>query len=273
MNHYPLPENLKDKQVVAEMPGIRRAHEFYQMRKYYPARREWHHALNSMTRVQMQMAATIAKEWGWYDRAIFALGKAKIYDDLVLRFPLLHKDLLSRYAGKRSLDLGWVYGLVRAESAFVEDARSPVGALGLMQVMPATGSETARAIGLKNFRPDRLLEAEVNVPIGSAYLKQMLSRFNGNPLLATAAYNAGPHRIRQWLPKSGCMSPDVWVEKIPFRETRKYVKRVLSYASIYDWRLEAKPVALNARMLAVLPDKQTQAVASLGCSIPTVTMR
>jgi len=262
MNHHSLPENLKDKQIVLETPAIRRAHEFYKLGKYYPARREWHHALNRMTVVQMQMAASIAREWGWYDRAIFTLGRAKMYDDLVLRFPVLYDDLLREYSRRRDLDLGWVYGLVRAESAFVEDARSPAGALGLMQVMPATGRETARAIGLKNFTTKKLLQAKVNVPIGSAYLKQMLDRFAGNRVLATAAYNAGPHRVRQWLP-GHCQAADVWVEMIPFRETRKYVKRVLSYATIYDWRLELEPLPVSQRMAPVTPTGQQGSVADL----------
>ncbi|MCG8324698.1 MAG: transglycosylase SLT domain-containing protein [Thiotrichales bacterium] len=272
MNHFPLPENLKDRQIVLETPAIKRAHEFYQLGKYYLARREWHHALNRMTRLQMQVAAMIAKEWGWYDRAIFTLGKAKMYDDLVLRFPLLYRDLLEKYAGKRDLDLGWMYGLVRAESAFVEDARSPAGAMGLMQVMPVTGLETARNIGFKDFNKKMLMQARYNVPIGSAYLKQMLKRFGNNPVLATAAYNAGPHRVKQWLPDNGCSSPDVWVELIPFNETRKYVKRVLAYAIIYDWRLDAEPVLLSQRMPAVLSSKQQSAVAGLSCSTLTVSL-
>ncbi len=273
MNHYPLPENLKDKQLVLETPAIQRAHEFYQLRKYYLARREWHHALNRMTRVQMQMAAKIAKEWGWYDRAIFSLGRARIYDDLELRFPLLYRDLLGDYASKRSLDLGWMYGLVRAESAFVEDARSPAGALGLMQVMPATGRETARHIGMKNFNKNKLLQAEFNIPIGSAYLKRMLDRFDGNPVLATAAYNAGPHRVKNWLPASGCSAPDVWVERIPFTETRNYVKRVLSYASIYDWRLQTDAVLLSQRMPAIMPAGNNGAVAAMVCQTLTVSSK
>lgn len=273
MNHYPLPENLKDKQLVQELPAIQRAGEFYQRGKYYPARREWHHALKRMTVVQLQMAAMIAKEWGWYDRAIFTLGRAKIYDDLVLRFPLLYRDKLDHYANKRDLDLGWMYGLVRAESAFVEDARSPAGALGLMQVMPATGRETAQRIGMKNFNKNRLLEADINIPIGSAYLKQMLDRFAGNRAMATAAYNAGPHRVRQWRPKNNCLAPDVWVELIPFSETRKYVKRVLSYASIYDWRLETKPVLLSQRMPAITAKGQSGQLDDPACSLTTVSMR
>lgn len=273
MNHFPLPENLKDKQVVLETAAIQRARELYLLGKYYPARREWHHALNRMTRLQMQMAAMIAEEWGWFDRAIFTLGKAKIYDDLVLRFPLLYQDLLHDYASRRVLDLGWMYGLVRAESAFVEDARSPAGALGLMQVMPKTGKETARSIGLKNFSKGKLLEAEVNIPIGSAYLKRMLDRFGGNLVLATAAYNAGPHRVNKWLPDSGCIAPDVWVELIPFNETRKYVKRVLAYASIYDWRLKADPVLLSQRMSAILPANQKGVTAGLTCTAMAVTLK
>lgn len=273
MNHYPLPENPEAKRAFLQTPAIQRAQELHVTGSPYQARREWQNALNRMTQYQMQVAAIVARELGWYDRVIFTLGKAKMYDDLVLRFPVQYKKTLKKYADKRQLDLGWVYGLVRSESAFVEDARSPVGALGLMQVMPATGKDTARRLGWKKFNSKMLLEAENNIPIGSAYLKQMLDRFNGNMILATAAYNAGPHRVKQWLPKDGCIEPDVWIEQIPFNETRKYVKRVLSYASIYDWRLEQGVVPLKERMSVVSSTKKETMVSALSCSGQTLSMQ
>ncbi|MGH8120889.1 MAG: lytic transglycosylase domain-containing protein, partial [Gammaproteobacteria bacterium] len=144
------------------------------------------------------------------------------------------------------------------------------GALGLMQVMPATGKLTAKKMGLKNFKVDHLLEAEKNVTIGSAYLRQMLDQFGGNMILATAAYNAGPGRVQAWLPKSGCMDPDIWVEKIPFTETRKYVRRVMFYSSIYDWRLSQTVLPLSQRMTAVSPATRTM-LAQLGCGAEQVS--
>lgn len=259
MNHYPLPENKQEFIRIQTLPAIRRAYEFYKLNMGYQARREWHNALNKMTTYQMQMAAAVAKQWGWHDRAIFTMSRAKAYDDLLLRFPILFRDLLDKYAKKRKLDPGWIYGLVRAESAFIEDAKSPAGALGLMQVMPKTGKMTAKRIGLKEFKTDKLKQADTNIPIGSAYMQMMLEKFNGNMVLATAAYNAGPHRVLKWLPKSGCVEPDVWIEQIPFNETRKYVRRVLYYASIYDWRLQTGIKPVKERMALIRSSNKSPA--------------
>ncbi len=265
MNHYPLPANELELQRVSELPAIKRAHELYMLGQNYPARREWYHALKHMTSYQMQMASKLATQWGWYDRAIFTMGRARAYDDLVLRFPVTFDNLLDKYASKRDIDRSWVYGLVRAESAFIEDVRSPAGALGLMQVMPRTGNMTAKKIGLKNFRAAKLKTAEVNIPIGTAYMKQMLDRFDGNMVLATAAYNAGPHRVDKWLPDKGCKEPDVWIEQIPFNETRKYVSRVLTYANIYDWRLNNRITPIGDRM-SLISSPNGGFLANLSCT-------
>ncbi len=265
MNHYPLPENKEEFSRIESLPAIKRAYEFFKLNMSHQARREWHHALNKMTTYQMQMAAAVASQWGWHDRAIFTMSRAKAYDDLVLRFPILFNELLDKYSKKRNLDPSWVYGLVRAESAFIEDVRSPAGALGLMQVMPATGRVTAKRIGLNGFKTHKLKRAETNIPIGSAYMKQMLDKFKGNMVLATAAYNAGPHRVLKWLPKTGCEEPDVWIEQIPFNETRKYVRRVLYFANIYDWRLQSKIKPIKERMALVISRKKNL-VANLSCT-------
>src|SRR5690606_28187780 len=147
---------------------------------------------------------------------------------------------------------------------------SPAGALGLMQVMPNTGAEVAKRIGWRNFQADHLRRADVNVPIGTAYLKQMLERFQGNLILATAAYNAGPGAVQRWLPASDCVEPDIWIERIPFTETRKYVQRILYYSSIYDWRLRREVVPVRQRMAAVQALKPNL-VAALTCSAEVVS--
>ncbi len=265
MNHYPLPENKKEFARIESSPAIKRAYEFFKLGSGYSARREWYHALSKMTTYQMQMAAALVTQWGWHDRAIFTMGKAGAYDNLELRFPILFDGLFDKYAKKRKIDRSWVYGLARAESAFIEDVKSPAGALGLMQVMPKTGAMTAKRIGLKGFRTSKLTQAKTNITIGSAYMKQMLDKFNGNMVLATAAYNAGPHRVSKWLPKQGCEEPDVWIEQIPFNETRKYVRRVLYFANIYDWRLGGKIKPIKERMARVT-SKKNQKLANLSCT-------
>ncbi len=266
MNHYPLPENKEEFERIKSYPAIQRAYEFYKLNKGYAARREWYHAESKLTTYQMQMAAALVTQWGWHDRAIFAMNRAKAYDNLVLRFPILFEDIFVKYAKKRNIDRSWVFGLARAESAFIEDIRSPAGALGLMQVMPRTGAMTAKSIGMKGFKSYKLTQAETNIPIGTAYMKQMLDRFNGNMVLATASYNAGPHRVEKWLPKQGCVAPDIWVEQIPFNETRKYVRRVLYFANIYDWRLGGEITPLKDRMRLVTSNKKNQKTADLSCT-------
>jgi soluble lytic murein transglycosylase len=269
MNHYPIPENREGFSKVASLPAMKRSYEFYKLGMSYSARREWQHALNKMTTYQMQTAAAVASQWGWHNRAIITMHRAKAYDDLVLRFPILFSDLLDKYAKKRKIDVSWLYGLVRAESAFIEDVSSPAGALGLMQVMPKTGQYMAKYIGLKDFKTSKLKKAGTNIPIGSAYMKKMLADFNGNIVLATAAYNAGPHRVSKWLPKKGCEESDVWVEKIPFDETRKYVRRVLAFANIYDWRLELKVKPINKRMPIIMSKNHVTADNSSCAGINT----
>lgn len=264
LNHNPLPENLEAKNQLLQTPGVLRAHELFALGQYTLARREWSHALANMTSYQMQMAAALAHSWGWYDRALLTLNQAESYDDLVVRFPVAYKDGIERHAGQRALDLAWVFSLVRQESAFVEDARSSAGALGLMQVMPATGRETARAMGLRKFSPAQLTQSSTNIPIGTAYLQSMLIHFDGNMVLATAAYNAGPGNVSRWLPPGGCAEPDIWIEQIPFLETRKYVQRILYFSSIYDWRLGRDVTPIRERMVPVQKRGQELA-ASLSC--------
>jgi len=259
LNYRPLPDDLEERKKIAESPAIMRAREFYRLGSHYSARREWHHNLPKLTSYQKQIAALIAASWGWHDGAILTLAKAEIYDGLVTRFPLPFNSTMKQFSEMRNLDLGWIYALTRAESAFIEEVRSPAGALGLMQVMPATGKATARKIGLRNYNTKQLLQSNKNVRLGSAYLKQMYDAFNKNTVLATAAYNAGPANVKRWLPKKKCEEADIWIEKIPFTETRKYVRRILFFASVYDWRLERDIVPIKERVSLIQPNKQIQA--------------
>lgn len=270
MGNHPLPEDIAEWQKISDKPAIVRARELYLLGMLYSARREWHYAFREMTSYQLQVAASIAANWGWHDRTILTLGQAKAYDDLVLRFPLPYEKLITANTHKRDLDLSWVYALTRAESIFMEDAQSASGAMGLMQVMPHTGRETAKVLGMKKFYTSHLLQADVNVPIGTEYLRKMYDMFNHNIILATAAYNAGPNNVKKWLPEEGCMDPEIWIEQIPFTATRKYVERILYYASIYDWRLRRDIKPVSDRMAAVT-SAPGRMVASLGCPGPRLS--
>jgi len=187
----------------------------------------------------------MAHEKQWYFHAIRTLSAAGYWDELELRFPLAWRQELQQTALEHKLHPSWVFAIARQESAFRQDARSSVGALGLMQLMPATARETARrfGIGLKN--DQEILLVRTNVALGSAYLTQLQAQFNGNRVLTFAAYNAGPSRVRRWLQDAGHLPWDIWVESIPFDETRQYVQNVLTYAVIYGHRLDM-PVSFLA---------------------------
>jgi soluble lytic murein transglycosylase len=253
MNDRPIVPTAVELADLRARPGIIRARELVLSDMRFEARREWVHEIESLTPRQLEIAAFVVNGWGWHDRAILALGKAKAYDDLSIRFPLPHKDLARKYAAKRNLDVADIYSIIRTESAFMTDARSPAGALGLMQLMPATGRETARRVGgrLKNVR--ELLEPTKNIMLGSAYLQQVLGSFGDSFSLAAAAYNAGPSHVKSWLPKSGCVPADIWIDTIPFTETRRYVRRAAFYATVYQWRLHQEIKPLAARLTDAVP--------------------
>jgi soluble lytic murein transglycosylase len=251
MNFAPVaPEDSRFAEIRAR-PGIIRARELYLLDMRFWARREWHFEIQKMSRPELEAAAKLAHEWGWYDRGILTLGKAQSYDDLEIRFPIRYLTQISAYAKKRNIDAAVLFSIIRAESAFMEDARSPAGALGLMQLMPQTGRDTARRLGLKIGKARDLLDVDRNITIGSKYLQEMLDRFNGNLAMAAAAYNAGPHRVKTWRPKRSCVPADLWIDMIPFVETRRYVRRALFYAAVYEWRLEQAVTPLNTRLVAI----------------------
>lgn len=243
-----------DKEALEELerqPDIRRAHELYLLGKRLDGRREWFYATRNMSGDKLKLAAVLAHRWGWHDRAIISATQANHWSDLTLRFPLPHRESILASAGRYEVDPGLIYGVIRQESIFMEDAVSSVGALGLMQLMPATGKQTARALNIRYRSNQALLRSDQNIQLGSAYLNRLMTRYNGSPVLAAAAYNAGPHRVARWLPTEGDMDAALWAELIPFRETRKYVRRVLAYATIFDWRLEQPLTRLSARLPVV----------------------
>ena len=251
LNNDPLDVKFSVLKRVAFRPDIMRAQQLYDLGMVGSARREWEAAITKMNREEMLAASKLADAWGWEDRALLTMAKADHADDLNIRFPLTYNETVFKEAKRRALDPAWVYAVVRQESAMMPHVQSPVGALGLMQLMPQTGREIARELQLA--QPDRrtLLKPETNIRFGSYYLRQVLQEFDHNPVLATAAYNAGPHRIRKWYPKHGVMDADIWVDTIPFDETREYVRLVMAYSVFYDQRLDQPIKRLSERMLPV----------------------
>ena len=248
MGNAPTAYDAAELATLSRRPGLVRARELYRAGLLTDARREWAYAIRDMNDEELVLAAVLADQWGWHDRAILTVARSGNYDDLKLRFPLDHLDSVQRHARDNKLDTGQVFAVIRQESAFNSDARSSAGAMGLMQLMPGTGRLTAKRNRLPYAGAGTLLDADRNIQLGTRYLRQVMERFNDNPVLATAAYNAGPHRVERWLPETGSEPAAIWITGIPFTETRNYVQRVLTYAAIYDWRMQHTILPLKKRM-------------------------
>jgi soluble lytic murein transglycosylase len=247
--HNPLMPDQETLNKISKHPGIQRAREFYLLGRHTEARREWYFTTRKqMNNEQRAIAAKVAQQWGWHDRAIITIAHTDLRDDIELRFPVLQKERVTRYSEKQDLQPAYTMAVIRRESAFATDARSRVGALGLMQIMPATGRVIARKLNVKYSSKNQLLSPETNVKFGTKYLNMMLNKFHKQPALASAAYNAGGHRVKAWLPEDEDMTAVRWIETIPFKETREYVSSILAYTAIYEHRMNLPPSRLSSKM-------------------------
>jgi soluble lytic murein transglycosylase len=224
-----------------------RARELFYLDRLIDAKREWFQALRHLDQNQIKQAATLASKWQWHDSAIRTVARTQHRSDYSLRFPMPYKQQVLQHAQDRELDPSLIYGVMRRESLFDPLARSSVGALGLMQLMPSTARTVARSLGMKRPRKSDILHVENNIRFGTHYLKTVMNRFDNNVALAAAAYNAGPGNVKRWLPKNSVMPADLWVETVPFKETRNYVQAVLAYSTVFDKSL-GKNTLMSSRM-------------------------
>lgn len=236
-----------------ERSGVRRALDLHALDRPGWAHQEWTAAMASLSLPQQALAVEAAFQRGWYDRASQTLGSGEGMRYYAQRFPLPHENTLRRESRRHALPPAWVAGLIRAESSWTSHARSPADARGLMQILPATGRDTARRLGRSFSGPEALFQPVFNLELGTAYLRQMLDEHGGRPALATAAYNAGPAAAGRWLaarpPAAPLLDdPILWLETIPFLETRDYVARVMAFSLIYDWKLQGSAGSLLARL-------------------------
>jgi soluble lytic murein transglycosylase len=227
--------------------GIARALALNAMGLRTDATNEWNWAGRNLNDRQLLAAAELARRNDWYDRAINTAEKTRELHDFDLRFIAPYRELASKEARENNLDEAWVFGLIRQESRFINAAHSNVGASGLMQIMPATGRWIAKRLGIDSFRTSSLREPETNIKFGSYYLRHVQDSLDGQPVLATAAYNAGPRRAQRWR-DSKPMEGAIYVESIPFSETREYVKKVMSNAMYYARRFGQPSVLLRDRL-------------------------
>ncbi len=254
MNHNPIHSQQAEIDLFQLRPAVARLKEFFTLDMNLAARRQAYALKQQLSPRELQLLATLTHKWQWHNQTIALLGKAKYWDALDLRFPLVYNNPILLAAKKNGMDPSWLLGVARQESAFNSHARSHVGATGLMQLMPKTAKQIAHLINkpLKNI--SELLIPERNIQLGSAYLRLMYDKNQQNPVLATASYNAGPHRVARWLPEK-TLPADIWIENIPFTETRHYTQTVLSYTAVFDYQRKKTIKPLSTRMPAVQAKK------------------
>lgn len=253
-----------EKTAVARDASLVRALQLFSMDRKSWAVREWNDALSHFDDAQRRIAVEVAQDNGWFDRGVFGLvniGGQRNADELrlyQLRFPLHHDATIRRESARNNLDPAWVAAEIRAESVFDPNARSSADARGLMQVLPGTGASVAAKIGVPWKGGESLYDADTNIVLGTAYLRQLMDKYGGKPYQVMAGYNAGPVPLNRWTSQRPSMDPDFWIETISYKETRDYVARVLAFSTIYDWRLNGDAVRISDRMLGSIggPRKQ-----------------
>ncbi|MBW8307691.1 MAG: transglycosylase SLT domain-containing protein [Thiobacillus sp.] len=241
-----------DVTAIARQPGIARAQALYELGLRGDANQEWNWTIRAFSDAQLLAAAELARRMEWYDRAINTAERTRELHDFELRFLAPYRELAQEAAREHALDEAWMFGLMRQESRFVNVARSGVGASGLMQIMPATASWIAQRLGIKRFHPREMQYPAKNIQFGAYYLKHVQTSLDGSAVLATAAYNAGPGRAQRWRDIRP-MEAAVYIESIPFAETRDYVKKVMSNAMYYAARFGQPSVLLTDRLGTVPP--------------------
>ena len=251
-----IPNDSKQAQAaVARDPAIVRAMELWKLERVGPATSEWNNALARFDDTKRRIAVEVARDNGWFDRAVFSLkgvDEQRLYE---LRFPLHHDATIRREAARQAIDPAWVAAEIRAESIFNPKARSGANAMGLMQVLPSTGAGVAKRLGIPYSGASDLYNSDTNIAIGTAYLREMENKY-GMPYLAIAAYNAGPAPTARWQTQRPNFDPDFWIETISYKETREYVARILAFSVIYDWRLNGNALPVTDRMLGRVDAKR-----------------
>jgi soluble lytic murein transglycosylase len=264
----PAPVAEAELNQLAAEPAFLVVTEWLALQRDMEARSDWQHAIKPLDAHGLLVAAKLAQRLGLDNLAITTLVKAGYWDDLDLRFPLAYAGAVAQAAQSQQVDPVLIYALVRRESAFDANAGSPVGAVGLMQLMPATGEQMARRLGEAPPSAVALLDPGRNLRYGSAYLHALLERFGNQFAPAAAAYNAGPNRVERWLPKDKAMLGDLWVETIPYSETRQYVAAVLFHAVIYQARLNQPLRRLADFLPALAPGPKAEVKDSQPVSVP-----
>lgn len=248
----PFKPGEKDINAMLALPGVQRTLALYRMDLRTDALKEWSWTLRNFNDRELLTAAEIARRNEMYDRAIGAASLTVNEHDFSLRYLAPYREVLQSHIQENGLEEAWVYGLMRQESRFVTAAKSQVGAAGLMQIMPTTARWVARKLGLKSYRNSLIHQLDTNLKLGTYYMKTVLTWFDDSPVLASAAYNAGPGRARRWRGEAP-LEGAIYAETIPFEETRDYVKKVMSNTAYYAEQFQAPPRSLKQRLGVVAP--------------------
>ena len=233
-------------------PSLQRALTLLRLNQRIEGVREWSWGLRGMNDRELLAAAQMARRADVYDRAIAAADRTREEHDYSLRYLAPFSEQVRPAARSQALDDAWVYGLMRQESRFVTSAKSSAGASGLMQLMPATARWVAKKIGLKNYQHGQVNDVDTNLLLGTSYLRLVLESLDNHPVLASAAYNAGPGRARKWR-ADGAMEGAIYAETIPFSETRDYVKKVISNAVYYAALFDGRSQSIKSRLGTIGP--------------------
>lgn len=262
--HASSPPTLAELNAVGKLPGLRLSLALFAAGARSEAVAEWNWTLGGMSDRQLLAAAELARRESIYDRAIGTANQTRREHDYALRYLSPFEDKARPLARERNVDEAWVYGLMRQESRFISDARSPVGASGLMQLMPGTAQWVARKTGMRDFRQQRINDPEMNLMLGTSYLRLVLEDLDNHPVLASAAYNAGPSRARAWRDPRRVLEGAIYAETIPFAETREYVKKVMSNALYYNLLFTGDAGSLKTRLGGISP----ASAAAAGSDLP-----
>jgi soluble lytic murein transglycosylase len=260
--HAALHEDRESLGRLAQYPSLVRARELYYVGLESRGRSEWDDAVSTLLPEEKVQSALLAHSWGWHSMAIATLASVEDYDDLEVRYPLPFREQFEKHSETAEIPYSWAYGVARSESLFMTDIRSIAGAVGVMQLMPETGRRTASEMKLPYGGVTTLTDPDRNIQLGTFYLGKMLRRFGHNPILATAAYNAGPLRVEKWLPEADRLDARIWIESIPFNETRGYVRRVLFTDAIFHWRLTGETRRLSESLAAIDPSPPPRQLAN-----------
>jgi soluble lytic murein transglycosylase len=244
--------SVEELEVAERDSGLSRALELIRLGLRNEGVREWQFAIRYYDDPRLIAAAELARRAEVYDRAISTADRTVNLHNFALRYPVPYGDLFGDYAKSHGVDEAWVLGLVRQESRFVTEARSSAGAAGLMQVMPRTARYVASRIGMRNYRAKSVTELQTNVNLGTGYLKLVLDQL-GHPVLASAAYNAGPGRAKRWRDAEKSLEGAIYAETIPFGETRRYVKKVMANSVFYSQLMHAEQKPLKQRLGTIPP--------------------